>query len=95
LAILAIGDAANWPAQTVCLTRMVEEQARQKVFAFNFMALNLGIGIGGILSALIVTAGKLSTFQHLYWMDAVTYLIYGAFAISLPKWVGQRLDKKG
>ena len=36
--ILAIGDAANWPAQTVCLTRMVEEEARQKVFAFNFMA---------------------------------------------------------
>ena len=92
--ILAIGDAANWPAQTVCLTRMVEEEARQKVFAFNFMALNLGIGIGGILSALIVTAGELSTYQRLYWMDSITYLIYAAFAISLPVWAGQRLNKE-
>ena len=92
--ILAIGDSANWPAQTVCLTRMVEEEARQKVFAFNFMALNLGIGIGGILSALIVTAGELITYQRLYWMDSLTYLVYAAFAISLPVWVGQRLNKE-
>jgi MFS family permease len=92
--ILAIGDAANWPAQTVCLTRLVEEEARQKVFAFNFMALNLGIGIGGIISSLIVTAGELITFQRLYWIDSISYLIYAVFAISLPSWVGQRLDKE-
>lgn len=92
--ILAIGDAANWPAQTVCLTRLVEEEARQKVFAFNFMALNLGIGIGGIISSLIVTAGELITYQRLYWIDSISYLIYAAFAISLPSWVGQRLDKE-
>ncbi len=91
--ILAAGDAANWPAQTVCLTRMVEEQARQKVFAFNFMALNLGIGIGGIISSLIVTAGELSTYQRLYWLDSATYFVYAAFAISLPTWVGKRIDK--
>lgn len=92
--ILAIGDAANWPSQTVCLTRLVEEEARQKVFAFNFMALNLGIGIGGIISSLIVSAGNLLTFQRLYWLDSITYLIYAAIAISLPAWVGQRLDKE-
>lgn len=92
--LIAAGDAANWPAQTVCLTRMVEEEARQKVFAFNFMALNLGIGIGGIISALLVTAGELVTFQRLYFLDAITYLIYAAFAISLPAWVGKRLDKE-
>lgn len=92
--ILAMGDAANWPSQTVCLTRMVEEHARQKVFAFNFMALNLGIGIGGVISSLIVTAGNLSTFQRLYWLDSLTYFIYALFAISLPVWVGKRLNKE-
>jgi MFS family permease len=91
--LLAIGDSANWPAQTVCLTRMVNEDARQKVFAFNFMALNLGIGIGGIISSLIVTAGELSTYQRLYWLDSATYFVYAAFAISLPTWVGKRIDK--
>ena len=91
--LLAVGDSANWPAQTVCLTRMVNEDARQKVFAFNFMALNLGIGIGGIISSLIVTAGELSTYQRLYWLDSATYFVYAAFAISLPTWVGKRIDK--
>ena len=92
--VLAFGDSANWPAQTVCLTRLVDEEARQKVFAFNFMALNLGIGLGGIASSIVVTSGKLSSFQMLYWIDSITYLIYFAFAITLPKWVGQRIDKE-
>ena len=92
--IMALGDSANWPAQTVCLTRLVDQEVRQKVFAFNFMALNLGIGIGGIASSLVVTSGKLSSFQILYWIDSLTYLLYFAFAISLPKSVGQRLDKE-
>lgn len=91
---LAIGDAVNWPSQAVCLTRLVDEKARQKVFAFSFMALNLGIGVGGIISALVVTSGKLSSFQMLYWLDSLTYFIYLAFAISLPKWVGTRIDQE-
>lgn len=91
---MALGDAANWPAQSVCLTRLVDEQARQKIFAFSFMALNLGIGIGGIISSLVITAGDLSSYQKLYILDAFTFVIYLSFAISLPKWVGQRLDKE-
>lgn len=91
---MALGDAANWPAQSVCLTRLVDVQARQKVFAFSFMALNLGIGIGGIISSLVITAGNLSSYQRLYILDALTFVIYLSFAISLPKWVGQRLNKE-
>jgi len=92
--LMAFGDSANWPAQTVCLTRLVDEEARQKVFAFSFMALNLGIAIGGIVASFVITAGSLLSFQRLYLIDAVTYLVYLAFAISLPSWVGQRLDKE-
>jgi MFS family permease len=90
--IMALGDSANWPAQTVCLTRLVDEEARQKVFAFSFMALNLGIAMGGIISSVVVTAGKLISFQRLYLIDALTFLIYLSFALSLPTWVGQRLN---
>jgi MFS family permease len=92
--LMAFGDSANWPAQTVCLTRLVDEEARQKVFAFSFMALNLGIAIGGIVASFVITAGSLISFQRLYLIDAVTYLVYLAFAVSLPNWVGQRLDKE-
>ena len=92
--IMAIGDAINWPAQSVCLTRLVDEKVRQRVFAFNFMALNLGIGVGGIVSSLVVTAGELSSFQLLYWLDGATYLFYLLIAFSLPAWVGSRIDKE-
>ena len=83
--LMAFGDAANWPAQTVCLTRLVDEEARQKVFAFSFMALNLGIAIGGIIASFVITAGSLISFQRLYLIDAVTYLVYLSFAILLNK----------
>jgi MFS family permease len=92
--LMAFGDAANWPAQTVCLTRLVDEEARQKVFAFSFMALNLGIAFGGIIASFVITAGNLLSYQRLYILDSFTYLIYLVFALSLPSWVGQRLDKE-
>ena len=92
--LIAFGDSANWPAQSVCLTRLVDEEARQKVFAFSFMALNLGIAIGGIVASFVITAGNLLSFQRLYLIDALTYLVYLTFAISLPSWVGQRFDKE-
>ena len=40
------------------------------------MILNLGIGIGGIVAATIVDVAHPDTFQLLYLMDAVTYLLY-------------------
>lgn len=88
--LMAIGDAGIWPGQITALTRITDEAHRPKIFAFNFMMLNVGYGIGGILSALIVEAKNLGSFQTLYLVDGSTFLIYLILVISLPSYVGKR-----
>ena len=92
LAITAINTAgqAIWPSQSVVLTRVTPEEDRQKIFAFNFMLLNLGLGIGGLISSLIIRESSLLSFQIMYYVDAATFLIYLAIILTLH---GEGLDK--
>jgi MFS family permease len=85
LAITAINISgqAIWPSQSVILTRVTPEKDRPKIFAFNFMLLNLGLGLGGLLSSLIIQGGNLRSFQIMYWVDAATFLIYLLIVLSL------------
>ena len=90
---MALANAINWPSQTVCITRVVAEEVRQKVFAYNFMALNLGIGVGGLFAALIIKANNLHSFQTLYRIDASMLSIYLVLVLFMPSWIGKR-DKE-
>jgi MFS family permease len=76
MTIFAIGNQCIWPAQMVILTRVTPEADRSKIFGFNFMLLNLGLGIGGLASSLIIQEGSSRSFQVMYWVDACTYLLY-------------------
>lgn len=92
LALTAINIAgqAVWPAQSVVLTRVTPEEHRSKIFAFNFMLLNLGLGLGGLISSLIIQEGLLRSFQWMYWLDGATFFIYLAIILTMH---GEGLDK--
>jgi MFS family permease len=92
LAMTAINIAgqAVWPSQSVVLTRVTPEEHRQKIFAFNFMLLNLGLGLGGLISSLIIQAGSLRSFQWMYWLDGATFFIYLAIIVTMH---GEGLDR--
>jgi MFS family permease len=92
LAVTAINIAgqAVWPSQTVVLTRLTPEEDRQKIFAFNFMLLNLGLGLGGLISSLIIREGVLISFQILYWIDGATFFLYLAIILTMH---GEGLDR--
>jgi len=79
----AIGDSTTWPGQTVMLTRMTKPEDRQKIFGLNFMLLNLGLGLGGLISTLIVSNSSLRSYQILYLVDACTLLIFFLAILSL------------
>jgi MFS family permease len=83
ITLLNIAGQAIWPSQSVILTRVTPERDRQKIFGFNFMLLNLGLGLGGLLSSLIIQRGDLLSFQIMYWVDASTFLLYLLIVISL------------
>lgn len=92
LALTAINVAgqAIWPSQSVVLTRVTPEEHRSKIFGLNFMLLNLGLGLGGLISSIIIQEGSLRSFQIMYWIDGVTFLIYLGIILSLH---GEGLDK--
>ena len=83
ITFLNIAGQAIWPSQSVILTRVTPERDRPKIFGFNFMLLNLGLGMGGLLSSLIIQRGDLLSFQIMYWVDASTFLLYLLIVLSL------------
>ena len=83
LTLINISAQAIWPSQSVILTRVTPEVDRPKIFGFNFMLLNLGLGMGGLISSLIIQKGDLLSFQIMYWVDAATFLVYLLIVLSL------------
>ncbi len=83
LTVINAAGQAIWPTQMVILTRLTPEKDRQKIFGFNFMLLNLGLGIGGLISSLLIHEGDLRSFQLMYWIDGGTFLLYLAIVLTM------------
>lgn len=83
-ALTALGQSGLWPAQNTIVARMVPPEKRQNIFGISFMFLNLGLGIGGLASALIVDLNDPGSFVRLYLIDACSYLLYLAVIASIP-----------
>lgn len=86
--VMVAGTIGLWPASTAMLTRLVPAEAREQVYGMNFMLLNAGLGVGGLVSALIVDVTSVESFQLLYLIDGLSYLVYLAVLISLPRGTG-------
>ncbi|MGW4497042.1 MFS transporter [Micromonospora sp. NPDC004336] len=90
MTLVAIGSSAIWSGQNTILASLTDHDERQRVFGLNFALLNLGIGIGGLTSGAIVDTARPGTFQAIYVLDAISYLMPALILLSLPK-VGRRL----
>ncbi len=90
LTVINVAGQAIWPSQSVVLTRVTPEEHRSKIFGLNFMLLNLGLGLGGLISSLIISEGSLRSFQIMYWIDASTFLVYLSIILTLH---GEGLEK--
>jgi MFS family permease len=87
---MAVGSSALWSGQSTILASLTAEEERQRVFGLQFTLLNLGIGVGGLTAGAIVDVSRPWTFQLLYVLDSIGYLIPMAILLSLPA-VGRRL----
>jgi MFS family permease len=85
---ICLGTVGLYPAATAMLTRLVPKESREKVYGFQFMLMNAGLGVGGVVSAMLVHLGDPGSFQRLYLIDAVSYLAYIGVVISLPRRTG-------
>ncbi len=80
--VLSVGQALLWPPQAALLARVTDRDRRQDLFGLQFLVLNLGLGLGGLISATIVDVSHPQSFMLLYLLDAVAFLAY--FIIVLP-----------
>jgi MFS family permease len=86
--VIVVGTVALWPASTAMLTRLVPSEHRESVYAVNFMLLNAGLGVGGVVAALVIDTSSVTSFQRLYLIDGLTFLVYVGILLSLPSGTG-------
>lgn len=70
---VAAAGACIWPSQTTLYAQLTPPELRERVFALSFMCLNLGLGLGGLLTSIVIRDGDAARFELLYRLDALTY----------------------
>lgn len=93
LTVFAVGSSATWAGQNTILATLAGEQERQRVFGLQFTLINLGIGVGGLISGAVVDLARPGTFQLIYVLDAITFLVPFTILLALPQ-VGRRLAER-
>jgi len=86
--MLAVFGNAGWGPSSTLLSRLVHEDHRQRAFGFNFMLVNLGIGFGGLVSAVIVNVHRPITFEVLYVFNAAVTLATAVVLLTLRHYGG-------
>lgn len=85
---MSVGGVLAHPAFTAMLTRLVTRAERERVYGFQFLLLNLGLGTGAMIAAFLVSSETLAAYQRLYLIDAATYVAYLAVILTLPAGTG-------
>ena len=70
----AINDLVGRPVAEALVGDASDEDFRSRVFAVQFALLNLGIGVGGAVSGLLVDVHRVGSFQVIYLVDALSSL---------------------
>ena len=78
LALEGAGTACFWPGQSTLLTRLAPPEDRHSAFSVQRIAMNLGLGLGGLIGGLIAAASDPGSFTTLFLLDAGTFFVYAA-----------------
>jgi MFS family permease len=92
--ISGLGFASFWPSMQSLLSSVVEARSRSAVFAVHYAALNLGIGIGGILGGFIADIHDPSSFVKLYIADSLTFLPLAVLLMTLLRGIGNVVQRE-
>ena len=83
-AIAGIGNGGFWPSQSSLLAGLTPPEQRHTAFATQRVMMNLGIGLGGLAGGLIASAANPRTFEALFALDAITFLVFVAALTFVP-----------
>lgn len=83
MTVVAIAGAAIWGPSSALLARLVRPEDRSTAFGFEFMLLNLGLGLGGLIGASIVDEERTETFTLLYSLTAASFVALFLAVLSM------------
>jgi MFS family permease len=89
MTVSAIGNSAAWPSQGALTTELTPDHLRERIYGLQFALLNLGLGLGGLASSLIVSIDKPHTFEMLYVGNGLSFFVYVMVVLTLKN-VGHR-----
>lgn len=89
-AVFGTGVAGFWPAMNSTLNSTVTPAQRSAAFSVHYTTLNLGLGVGGVLSGLFVDVHSPGTFQAVYLVDGLSFLVFAAL-VSRMKGIGSKV----
>jgi MFS family permease len=91
-----VARAAFGPANQALIAGVVPPSQQQRYFAIAFVLINAGIGVGGMLGALVVDVARPVTFQAIYLADAASFLVpLAALAVPLRHLGGRPARARG
>ena len=81
--VCGAGNGTAGTANRTLVVRLVEPEQRAAAFALNRVSGNLGIGAGATIAGfLVASAQQLSSFQFLYFFDAVTFAGFALIVLA-------------
>jgi MFS family permease len=82
--LLGVGAAVVWPAQDALLASLAGPERLPGAFSLRHATLNVGLGAGSVLGALIADTSAPASFQLLFGLQAGAALGFAALARRLP-----------
>ncbi|HSF97977.1 MAG TPA: MFS transporter [Ornithinibacter sp.] len=73
--LLGISFGVGWPGFNALTSSIVSGRLRTQFFGINFALINLGIGVGGIISGLLTDVDRPLTFTAIFLADAACMLV--------------------
>jgi MFS family permease len=83
--LVAIGNSGIHGPSNALIAALVPGERRQHVYGLQFALLNLGIGVGGLISAALVDENRPGTFQLLYLLSAVAFVCRLGVQLSMGR----------
>ncbi len=82
-ATLGFGLAVVWPARTALLATVVPAERRSTAYGLGHAAMNVGLGVGALLAAVIVDPSSPRSFQAIYLLDAASFVAFVPLVLRL------------
>ena len=83
-ALIGFGAGVIWPSQDALLAQLVHADQRSAAFSVRYATMNAGLGLGALVAAAIVEVGHPGTFQAIYLLDALSFLLYAPLLLLIP-----------